>query len=477
MFSGYIFWLILTKITSTEVIGLSSAVLSMSGIFTTVVIIGVPSGVQRFLGKYFAEQKFEDAKVFIKASVILVTLSILLSSTLIFFGKDWISNAFKIDSNLVIISIVFIATSAISTLFRSIVIASLKTKILPIVAIAATIAKIMLTLLLIYIGLGAVGVTIGFTVYPVLILCILAVSIMTMTFKTSSVKREVQLGTACKDTLIAGMANWIPGLIATIGSQLGLIVVLGWQGASQAGVYSIAFSIVVGISTGISVLSSIAFPTLSGMTDGRKRFAWRIIKMSLAVSLPFSSSLIFYSGQIMNLFGPDYVEGSSILGILLMSMLPTAVSSAISSLVYSYGNYKQVLEIGLASTIPRVSLYFILVPVYGGIGAALSYSAGSVVVFIVSAIIAKRIGMKIFWKDLIFMFIIPIAIGSILSYSGINYILGIIVTMALSYIIFLKMLILNRSDLQDALSILPHAIARPSIKVAIKLGEKLNRSF
>lgn len=481
MFSGYIIWLMLTKITTTEVIGTSSAVLSMSGIFTTVVILGVPNGVQRFLAKSFADQRMEDVKIFIVTSLLLVSVAVLVCTIGMFLSSEWITKTFRIDASLIIISIIFVATSAVATLLRSMVIATLKTKILPIVSIASTIVKLVGTISLIYFDMRALGVTIGFTLYPLVSSIILAISIFLMigkeSIKSKMYKREVSLRSACEVILTASMASWVPGLIATVGTQLGLIIVLGWHGAGQAGVYAICFSIVTGLSSGISVLSSIAFPALSAMIDGRKRFAWRIMKMSLTISLPFSSSLVFYSAQVMSMFGPDYIEGSSILGILLLSMLPTSVAGTINTLAYSYGNYKQVLAIGLASTIPRILFYFILVPIYGGVGAALSYSAGSIVVFIISLIIAKKIGMKLFWKDLTFLFIIPIGISFMLSQIGVNYIVGIIVTIFLSYVLFLKMLILDRTDVQDVLGILPTSVSTPTIGIITKIGRKLNRSF
>lgn len=477
MFSSYVFWLILTKITTADVIGTSSAIVSMASIFTTIVILGVPSGIQRFLGKTLSEERWGDAKVFLKASIILLVSGILICSIGIFFARDLLASAFSIDSNLIIISIVFIATSAVATLLRSVVISSLKTKILPVASIVSTIAKIVTSIALVYLGMAATGVTLGFTLSTILTAIILGATIFFMIFRELKHKIQVSLRSAIRDVLIASMASWIPGLIATVGSQLGLIVVLGWQGAAQAGVYSIAFSIVLGISTGMSVLSSIAFPALSAMTDGRKRFAWRIIKMSLTISLPFSSSLVFYSGDVMKLFGPAYVDGSLTLEVLLLSMLPTAVMSGVSILVYSYGNYKQVLTIGLASTIPRVLSYFILVPIYGGLGAALSYDLGSILVFVVSLVIARNIGLKIFLKDLTLLFTIPIGIAFVLSYAEVNYIIGIIITLCVSYVVFLKLSILNRSDVQDALGILPTSVAIPTTSLVLKLAKKLNRSF
>jgi O-antigen/teichoic acid export membrane protein len=475
-FSGYGFWLIMSKITTVEVIGTSSALVSLAGIFIVLVGIGVTSGVQRFLGKSFSEQKLEDAKMYVKTSLLIVSIGIIAGSTVILIAKDWIYDAVRFDFNLIIISIIFIASYTINFLFRSVIIASIKTKILVVVSILSSIAKFAIAIILVLIGTGALGVTIGITSFSILGLIILAFTIRTI-FKLSKDKPKVSFSHSFRNIIIASMASWVPGLINTIGSQLGTIVVFGSQGPSQAGIYFVAFSIVLGISTIMSVLSVIAFPILSAMHDGRKRFTWRIIKMSSLISLPFSSSIFFYSKEVIQLFGQGYSEGSSALEIMLLSMLPTAIMTGISILVYSYGNYRQVLAIGLATSIPRTLLYFILVPVFGGTGAAISYTIGSIIGFIVSIVIAKKVGMQIFWKDLAFIWAIPTTVGFLLSYFGINYIIGVLATLIISYILLIKLLIITRSDIQDSLGILPYNISNPIIKIVNILDKKSNRSY
>jgi peptidoglycan biosynthesis protein MviN/MurJ (putative lipid II flippase) len=145
--------------------------------------------------------------------------------------------------------------------------------------------------------------------------------------------------------------------------------------------------------------------------------------------------------------------------------------------VYSYGNYRQVLAIGLATSIPRTLLYFILVPIFGGTGAAMSYTIGSVIGFIVSIVISKKVGMQIFWKELAYILVIPTTVGFLLSYFGINYIVGIFATLILSYILFLKLLIITRSDIHDSLRILPYSISNPIINIFNILEKKLNGSY
>jgi O-antigen/teichoic acid export membrane protein len=251
----------------------------------------------------------------------------------------------------------------------------------------------------------------------------------------------------------------------------------GSQGSNHAGIYFIALTISTGITSITYSLFTIGLPTLSAMRDGRKRLAWHIIRLSLIISLPLSSSLIFYSKEIMQLIGQDYIEGSVTLQILLSALLPTSVLTGIEILVYSYGNYRKSLVIGLATNVPRTILYFILVPIYGSAGAALSYTAGSMMGFMTSVVIGKRIRLLIDWKSLILILIIPVVIAFILHYFHVNYIIGIVTTIIISYLLLLKLQIITMSDLRDSVEMLPYSISNPTNRFLDRVDKRLSRFY
>ena len=471
LISGYIFWIIMSKITTSENIGISSTLLSLAGIVTVVASIGIPTGVQRFLGKNFSDKKLDEAKTLVSVALLLVCMGIAVCSIVILVAQNWIHVIFDFDLELILIAILFIGSSVLTMLFRSVVIASLKTKSLPIIIISSSIVKLVLAAVLLLIGTGTVGLTIGFTSNFVLSSILLGIFVMRTIFKSSHTSNLVARFIAIsKSILVSSIVYWIPFLITTIGSQLGTIVVFGSQGANQAGVYFLTLTIVTGITSVMNSLFTIALPTLSGLRDYRKRFAWRAIRFSAIILLPFSCSLIFYSEEIMELFGQNYANGSSSLEILLLSMLPMTVLTGINTLVYSYGNYRDVLIIGLAVSIPRTLLYFVLVPIYGGAGAATGYTVGSIIGCLVSLYISRRIGMQILWKELGIIFIVPTTLAFALAHYQINFILGIIATTALSYVILLKIHIVTSSDVQDLLEILPESFSNRLSKLVNKLG-------
>jgi len=206
-------------------------------------------------------------------------------------------------------------------------------------------------------------------------------------------------------------------------------------------------------------LTAIGLPILSSIRDGRKRFAWQTIRWGYLISVPLASSIFFYSREILNLLGQNYAEGETSLQILLLSLPPTIILSGISNLVYSYGNYKQSLAIDFFMGLPRTLLYFVLVPIYGSIGASMSFTVGSLAGLIVSIIVTRKIGMLIFWKDLVLVFFIPMLIGFILHSIEINYVIGIFATIIVSYVSLYKLNAITKSDVIDIVDILPDSLS------------------
>lgn len=475
---GYLFWIVISKLSTTDTVGTSSAVITLAGIFSYIAIVGVDNGAQRFLGKSYLEQRIDDVKIYIKASLVLISVGIAGCSITILLVEDWAYDIFRIDTGLVIITIVIMASSTAYMFLYSVITASLNTKQLPKIMFLSSTTKIILAVILLLLGAGALGPTIGFVSNNILA-CILFVVIIFTTLKSYPSQKtdidhtQLRLGRVYKNVIVSSMATWIPQLVWTLGSQLGVLIVFGSHGANQAGIYFICLVIVTAITEIMYSLFTIALPVLSAMKDGRKRLAWQTIRIGVIISLPLSSWLIFYSADILKLIDQDYAQGSLSLQILLTSMIPLAVIGGVNALAYSYGNYKHVLIIGLAMNLPRTILYFILVPMYDSTGAAISYTIGSVIGLASSVVVAKQIRMEIFWKGLVIMSIISGGIACLLSYLQINYIIGFIATILFSYIIFFKLRILSRSDIQDILAILPPRVSNTIVRLSDDIQKKL----
>src|SRR5690606_29261998 len=135
--SGYVFWIVVSRVVTPEVIGISSAVISLSTIFATIATIGIPNGVQRFLGKEFSERKMQNAKRYVGTSFLWISIGIAACSAFLLIIHNEVHDMFRVNSDLVLIAILLLASSAFTMLLRAIVISSLKTMILPITMVVS----------------------------------------------------------------------------------------------------------------------------------------------------------------------------------------------------------------------------------------------------------------------------------------------------------------------------------------------------
>jgi len=458
MFSGYMYWVMLSKITSPEVIGLSSSLVSLVAIFTVVASIGVPGGMQSYLGKSIVSNNKEKLNGIINSSLILIGCGIITTSLFIIILDDWIYRSFSIDPFYTLLIVLITGLSVLSGLLRAIIIPSMNTKTITISSILSTVLKISVTFVLVIFDYGVLGVLIGFIIYPMTSSLFLVNHIRKELYQKSKILNRDYLSSQLifiKDILRASIAFWIPGIINIVGSQLGTVLVLFAVGASAAGFYFLSLSIVTGLSLIMSVLSTVAYPTISALSDGRKKATWRLIKISSLITVPLSNVLLLYASDLMSFFGSNYALSSSNLQILLLSILPTSFISGLGVLVYAYGKNNLVLTIGIFTSLPRIFLYLILAPMFGGNGASLAYLVGALTGATASIIIANKLSFRIVWSEILLIFAIPLVFTLIFKHFIIDSIMSIIIILPITYLLFSKLKILNSEDIQDISKILP----------------------
>lgn len=478
LFSGYLYWFILSIITSPSIVGISSTVISIVTIFAAVGSVGVSGGIQSFIGKNLVENNKEQITKHIDSSIIILTIGVVITVCIMFGMKEWLYYHFHLDFTLLTAAIIMMTVTVISAFFRALMIPSLNTKVITFSSILSTLVKIISTVILVLLDGGPLGILIGFTLYPLISSVILLISIKKTYYdqSRSKIKKKINANlNSISDIFFSGIGFWIPGIINTIGSQLGTVLVFLSNGSGMAGIYFIALSMVTGISVIVSVLSLVAYPTISSLKDGKKRATWHLLRLSLILTAPLSNCLIFYSAQIMQIFGHQYLEGSLNLSILLLSIFPLGITNGVGVLAYAYGDNRRFLFIGLATSIPRVLLYMILVPYLGANGAALTYSVGAIIGAIWALVIAKKMGLRLFWKQLIIIFLIPLLASAVLSILQINFILGILVGLIVSYIAYIRLDILNLEDIDDISKSLPPRVSNPLMNTIAKIYYGIRR--
>ena len=440
--SGFIYWLLISRLAGPKILGLTTATIGLAALVTGMISFGITIALQRFVGECRGMNDYQcESEYFWGAFLVSIVVYAGTGTALFFMGVMGIS--FSSYSSHMLEAAGIIVLLGLWGVVNSYVTATLETKLVFLASLTGNTVKILAGVLLVYLGLGWIGVTAGYASSWAVMLAFLTPRTIIRNLPVILPRLE-----RIKSLLKAGLSNWTPGVLTILGQWLAVIAVFGYSGAVQTGYYYVANTIagfVLGIST---MIMGVMVPVLSGMSDGRKRLAWNALRISLAVIAPISAYLVFYPESILGLLGHTYTKASLVLSVLALGYIPVLLTAGVFNLVYAYGMYRETMLIGLYQNVPRVLLYLILTPYLQGLGAALSMAVGGITGLFYALLASKRIGFIVDGKQSLEVILIPLVILGPLRLMGIPWPIGAI-TSALVYIYYTRRSILTRSDLRQ----------------------------
>ena len=459
---GLFYWLVILAIGGSAVLGYTSATIGLAALVAGLASLGVPLGLQRFIGKSLGENdKAKVREYFWTSLTFMLTVYSAASLILLLLGLLGVSVGNFIPEMFLLASLLTIL-NPLSSLMNSLFSSHIRTEYLLLGTIVGNIGKFVLGVTLVaLLGLGWVGATLGYAVIPI---SMLAVGLY---FIAKNVGFAVTFKRKCLvNVLKAGVASWLPGIIILAGQWLSVLAVFGYMQASATGHFYIAFVLanaVLLISTSISML---LLPALSGMADGRKRATWKAFKIGFSAMIPIAAVLLAYPQIPAYILGKEYSDIALPLQILILAIIPVALTVSINNLAYAYGNYKQVLSLGLAQNIPRILLYPTLTPLLGASGAALAFLTGSLTGLTYSIKVSRKIGFQIHWTD-IAKFLTPLPITYILA-KTLPWHIGSLATLAIAATITLN--ILEEREIEETIAaITPKKLQQKILNIIQKL--------
>ena len=332
--AGYVYWIVVATYVSPSAVGSIAAILALQNILVMLFSIGIPAGLQRFVGMNYAKGGEESISTYFGTGLVyLIGIYFLLSITII--AGSLTSTGFLGLSaiELVLVAIILILTSW-SPLFHSLFIATMRPKVTAKSLIASSTLKIITGLILLNLGLGFWGAISGFIIG---FITVDAVFLFYSRQVFSSKARFKPTLDSFKNLVLAGYAAWIPRVLAALGNSVGVLIVFSIIGSSETGLYYLAFAVgqIVYIlpTRGLALM----FPLLSGMQNGRKRATSQAIRLSLVATAPLACALAVYSYLPFLLLGPDFSPASLMLQILVFGALLTPIVVGYNSYVYATG--------------------------------------------------------------------------------------------------------------------------------------------
>lgn len=439
----FIYWLIASRMVSPSTVGTAAAVIGVASILAGVFSFGISQGTTRLLGQTHGRGDSRAFNLYFTSSFIMniCVYSILAITILIPGGLFGLSRYQLFFVAALVLSGAGLMNS-LGPLFNS----TLRTEVVAFSSVLSATFRLIFLVALLSPGLDFFGVIVTYIIGNISADAIYLYKCRELIrFEKPSLK-------SAKEILAASIPSWIPSLFATAGTWLGIIGVYGIAGSTQTGTYYMAFamaSLVYAIPTS---LLSLMFPVLSGMDDGRKRATNRSVRLTFVILAPLAAAVIAYPTVPLGFLGTSYVSSSLTLQILLLGTIISPISLGFNSLIYAYGKYRYVTLLGLASNVPRVALYLLLVSMWGANGAAIAYVSGYLFEFAATAFLSKRVKYSIDLLPLLAMSSIPFALAILFYSINVFWVAGVVVILAVSFLSYARLGLVKRSDLAETAS-------------------------
>lgn len=199
-------------------------------------------------------------------------------------------------------------------------------------------------------------------------------------------RRPAGLRAAAPETpRTAWLAAAVPFLgIALIQSQEGKVslYLLGYlAGAREAGLFEAASQIVTAVLIGLAAVNMPLQPRLAAAWargDGQEaqRLVTETARLGTTVAVAVGLFILFFSGLLLRLFGPEYTQAATALQILTVGAVFNAASGPCGNLLQMTGHQRVVVRGLVLALAVDIAISWLAIPRWGVAGGALGATTG-----------------------------------------------------------------------------------------------------
>jgi len=388
---SYFFNFIIARL-GTEQYGLLSLGFAILVILTTFSILGLRSGVLRYIAYYQSKGDNQGIKGTIISSMSLAcTFSVFIGIAL-YFSSDFISSFF--DPNLSPILKIFsflIPILVTSEFFLRTMVAFKKNQYSVFIQdFLEKLIKLLLTVLLIYLGYGLYGAT---AAYVISIVFTLILSFYFMEKKVFSIlNKTIKSINLKKKLFFFSLPLLMSGTMSLIVSWTDVLMIGYFKTTSDVGIYNATLTISSLLLVLPMSLIALFLPVITtlysqGKINEFKQTYFRTSKWIFLLNLPLSMIIFLFSKEILGLFGKDYVLGYVALSILSLGYFVHTISLTSLRTIEMSQKTGKIFWIYFIAALLNVIVNYLLIPKHGILGGAiatsLSYLASGILIFFV----------------------------------------------------------------------------------------------
>ena len=429
--AGFIYWIVLTKITTPSVLGFASVALGISFTLQSILDLGVQRAVLRYTGT--------RSRKHVKALFLVNIVAALTGGAIASIISITITNDTVFRLLIGITTTLLIVEKPLTMLLYGL----MKPKIPAIANILGHIIRIPIGILLVIKGLGSLGVYLGYA--SRLWITIPIILFFAIKYSTKTQWSDNSNDNMFKELFMASISQWLPGMVYNLGNWLGVIILYISASTSDVSYYYIAF-VLAGIVQAIyRSFNLLLLPYLASSNDVESlRIIFRIYCL---ISIPIISFIIVYIDQLLLLLRQEYLASTSATRILLLDTILLMFNNIVNNYMYAKGMYVKVMLIGIIQNVAKVVLYYPLSIILAGSGVALAYLLGDSLAYVILLYYSYvKLKLSIPLENLVYPLGLTLPIVYVTRYLGIAWTIASIILLPLSYIVLIRLGFLKRSD-------------------------------
>lgn len=400
---GFAVSVVIARMLGAEGSGVYYLALSVATIAATVSRCGFDNTVVRFIAAHASVQEWGAVKFVYRTAMKVVVVVSLIISAVLFIGADWLANALfgkpymELPLKLVSVAVLPLSLAMIQA-------ESLRgLKNIRASQWIKTVLTSLGTILLIYPLVGLMG-TAG-SVAAFVIAASVTAFVAWLMWKSAWQGRCVTLAdsNSVLSTNALFRSSWplfgvaLTGLVV---QQVSTIYLGAWGDAVDVGLFNVANRVANLLLFPLMAIISILTPKFASMfkqdkTEELARLARSSSKILTMFVLPVAIFVAVQSEWILSFFGSEFKEGATILRILLIGVAINAATGAVAELLMMCGHESTVRTANAVGMFIVVIGGFLLVPLYGGVGAAIAVTTGYVTINVLMAFsVWKKLGFS-----------------------------------------------------------------------------------
>jgi len=381
---GFLFWLVLAKLTVPAVLGQVMLTTAIAGIVLGFAGYGAQVTISKYVAEYNAKGMTNISKSVFALGLKIGLIVIAIAATASVLFSSQLAAAFSSDSSLVgliiVAMLIFLPSQTIIACFNGAFQGSHKMKYTALTDLIYQVSRLFITVVLIILGFESLGVLLGFAFGSVIAtICAYSLFLRKLFNNVTGTGSPTNL----RHVVRFSVFNYLSIGLSTLSIQIGYLL-LGIQSFDSVAVFGIS-ALMSGVVGGIMVsVSRAIIPSTSEQWQKEDKTGMNIMintafRLSIIASGFLYILLIIAPEQILTLLSDKYSIASSSLQILVVAAIISSLTGLFVSVLNGIGKPKYVAKIGVISSIALIASSIVLIPLLRVEGAALSVFNGSLV--------------------------------------------------------------------------------------------------